>query len=134
MAKYTAKQQKELAANPHTLKVTASRIYFTADFKEKYWISYQNGESGKDILKKYGYNPDYFEDSTVHRLTARIKKQAAAGGFTEGPGRRGHGQTRKPPGCPAMTHEDLEELWVQVQYLTEEVEFLKKLCRADEAN
>lgn len=134
MAKYTAKQQEEIAANPYTLKVTDTRVYFTADFKEKYWLSYQNGESGKEILKKFGYDPNHFDDSTVYRLSARIKAQGIKGEFTEGVGRR----RRKPSGrktqCPDMTAKEMQDLWVQVQYLSQEVELLKRLCRAEKAD
>ena len=34
MREYTAKQIKELKANPYTLKVTKNKLYFTIKFKE----------------------------------------------------------------------------------------------------
>ena len=37
MREYTAKQIKELKANPYTLKVTKNKLYFTIKFKEDFW-------------------------------------------------------------------------------------------------
>lgn len=36
MREYTAKQIKELKANPYTLKVTKNKLYFTIKFKEDF--------------------------------------------------------------------------------------------------
>ena len=41
MKEYTPKQIRELKANPYTLNVTKNKLYFTAKFKEDFWISYQ---------------------------------------------------------------------------------------------
>lgn len=38
MKEYTTKQIKQLSANPYTFKVTKNRIFFTKEFKEKFWI------------------------------------------------------------------------------------------------
>lgn len=131
MSAYTAKQLKEIGANPYTYKVTNSRVYFTAEFKEMYWQSYQNGETGREILKKSGYNPDYFTQSKIDHLTRRIKQQAERGEFSEGI--KQQGRSRKSPECPEMTAENMQKLWAQVQYLDQEVEFLKKLMRAEKS-
>lgn len=36
MKEYTAKEIKRLKANPYTFKVTKSKLYFTAEFKEAF--------------------------------------------------------------------------------------------------
>ncbi len=40
----------ELKANPYTLNVTKNKLYFTAKFKEDFWISYQAGNAPRKIL------------------------------------------------------------------------------------
>ena len=40
MKEYTAKQIKELEKNPYVYKVLKCRIYYTAKFKEDFWVSY----------------------------------------------------------------------------------------------
>ena len=46
MKEYTAKQIKELKANPYTLKVTKNKLYFTIKFKEDFWKLPLNTRSG----------------------------------------------------------------------------------------
>ena len=43
MKEYTEKQKRELRKNPYVLQVTKHKIYYTAKFKEDFWISYQAG-------------------------------------------------------------------------------------------
>ncbi|MFR7520602.1 MAG: HTH domain-containing protein [Mediterraneibacter faecis] len=54
MREYTAKQIKELKANPYTLKVTKNKLYFTIKFKEDFWTSYQAGNALEKSLKILG--------------------------------------------------------------------------------
>ena len=50
MKEYTQKQiKKELKANP-LHNVTKNKLYFTAKFKEDFWISYQAGNAPRKIL------------------------------------------------------------------------------------
>ncbi|MFR7520723.1 MAG: HTH domain-containing protein [Mediterraneibacter faecis] len=65
MREYTAKQIKELKANPYTLKVTKNKLYFTIKFKEDFWTSYQAEMLPRKILKDFGYNPEYFEQKQI---------------------------------------------------------------------
>ena len=54
MKEYTPKQIKELKNNPYTLNVTTHKLYFTAKFKEDFWVSYQAGNAPRKILKDFG--------------------------------------------------------------------------------
>ena len=45
MKEYTAKQIKQLEKNPYVFKVTKHMIYYTAKFKEDFWVSYQAGNT-----------------------------------------------------------------------------------------
>ena len=38
MKEYTEKQKRELRKNPYVLQVTKHKIYYTAKFKEDFWI------------------------------------------------------------------------------------------------
>jgi len=39
MRAFTQEQIKKLKTNPYTFKVTTNKLYFTAKFKEDFWIS-----------------------------------------------------------------------------------------------
>ena len=125
MKEYTPKQIKELKANPYTLNVTKSKLYFTAKFKEDFWISYQAGNAPRKILLDFG-------QKQIDDIVQRIKRQALSGnGFTEGENR----QKRIP--MKATNEEDLsspqsiERMQNELLYLRQEVEFLKKIIIAD---
>ena len=51
MREYTTKEVKQLRANPYTYKVTKNKLYFTAEFKEAFWVGYQAGVAPREILK-----------------------------------------------------------------------------------
>ncbi|QNM02047.1 hypothetical protein DXC11_17560 [Firmicutes bacterium OM08-11AC] len=132
MKEYTPKQIRELKANPYTLNVTKNKLYFTAKFKEDFWISYQAGNAPRKILLDFGYNLEYFGQKQIDDIVQRIKRQALSGnGFTEGENR----QKRIP--MKATNEEDLsspqsiERMQNELLYLRQEVEFLKKIIIAD---
>lgn len=134
MKEYTAKQIKELNANPYTFKATKNKLYFTKRFKEDFWISYQAGNAPRKILKDFGYDLEHFGQKQIDDLVQRIKRQALSGnGFTEGENR----QRRVP--VKAASEEELpspqcmERMQNELLYLRQEVEFLKKIMIADNA-
>ena len=49
MKEYTAKEMK-----PYTFKVTKNKLYFKADFKEKFVIGYLGRECPKKVAGTYG--------------------------------------------------------------------------------
>lgn len=55
MREYTTKEMKEFRANPYTFKVTKNKLYFTAEFKEAFWIGYKTGVSLRKLLEDLGY-------------------------------------------------------------------------------
>ena len=112
--------------------MTKNKLYFTAKFKEDFWISYQAGNARRKILLDFGYNLEYFGQKQIDDIVQRIKHQALSGnGFTEGENR----QKRIP--MKATTEEDLsspqsiERMQNELLYLRQEVEFLKKIIIAD---
>ena len=102
MKEYTAKQIKQLEKNPYVFKVTKHMIYYTAKFKEDFWVSYQAGNTPRKILEDFGFDLSIFRQKQIDSLVQHIKKQALAGeGFSEGANRK-----RRIPPKPT----DIEEL------------------------
>ena len=85
MKEYTSKQIRQLQSNTYTLKVTKCKLYFTAKFKEDFWIRYQAGDAPRKILTDLGYDISLFGQKQIDSLVQRIKQQALSGeGFREG--------------------------------------------------
>ena len=132
MKEYTAKQIKELKANPYTLNVTKNKLYFTAKFKEDFWIRYQAGNAPRKILSDFGYNLDIFEQKQIDSLVQRIKKQALSGkGFTEGENREKRVAMKATDEIDLSSSQSIERMQNELLYLRQEVEFLKKVIIAD---
>ena len=132
MKKYTPKQIKELKNNPYTLNVTTHKLYFTAKFKEDFWVSYQAGNAPRKILKDFGYNLDFFEQKQIDSLTQRIKKQALSGeGFSEGENHEKRTVLKATDERDLSSPQSIERMQNELLYLRQEVEFLKKIIIAD---
>ena len=132
MREYTAKQTKELKANPYTLNVTKNKLYFTIKVKKDFWTSYQAGNAPRKILKDFGYNLDYFEQKQIDSLVQRIKHQALSGnGFTEGENRQKRVSMKATLEDELSSPQSIERMQNELLYLRQEVEFLKKIVVAD---
>ena len=128
MKEYTEKQKRELRKNPYVLQVTKHKIYYTAKFKEDFWISYQAGNTPRKILTDFGFDLNTFGQKQIDSLVQHRKKQALSGdGFTEGTNR----QRRIPRKATAEEElpspQSIERIQNELLYLRQEVEFLKKL-------
>lgn len=132
MKEYTSKQIKELKANPYTLNVTKNKLYFTAKFKEDFWISYQAGSAPRKILLDFGYNLEYFGQKQIDDIVQRIKRQALSGnGFTEGENRQKRISIKATNEEDLSSPQSIERMQNELLYLRQEVEFLKKIIIAD---
>lgn len=131
MREYTAKEMKTLKANPYTFKVTKNRLFFTAEFKEAFWTGYKAGTTPRKLLSDLGYDLEIFGQKQIDSIVQRIKKEAEkAHGFTQGENRSRRADIKD---VPEMSEETMQRLWNEVKYLRQEVEFLKKIVKQDNA-
>ena len=134
MREYTAKEMKQLKANPYTFKVTKNKLYFTAEFKEAFWSAYQAGMAPRKILADFGYDLEMFGQKQIDSIVQSIKRQAESGnGFRQGASRdrRKRDELSIPKGVPVESKEALESILNEVKYLRQEVDFLKKITRTE---
>jgi len=134
MKEYTAKEIKILKANPYTFKVTKNKLYFTTEFKETFWIGYQAGTAPRKLLKDMGYDLDMFGQKQIDSIVQRIKKQAQNGyGFTQGENctRRIKDKIIKTEDISNSLPEITAQIWNEVKYLRQEVEYLKKIVKVE---
>ena len=131
MKEYSTKQIKQLMANSYTLRVTKNKLYFTKEFKRDFWVSYQAGNAPRKILTDFGYDLTCFEQKQIDSIVQRIKKQALSGeGFREGENREKRVRL-KAMEEPEVNSLSIEHLQHELLYLRQEVEFLKKIIKAD---
>lgn len=131
MKEYSTKQIKQLMANPYTLRVTKNKLYFTKEFKRDFWVSYQAGNAPRKILTDFGYDLTCFEQKQIDSIVQRIKKQALSGeGFREGENheKRVRLKAMEEPEGNSLSIEHMQH---ELLYLRQEVEFLKKIIKAD---
>ena len=121
---FTDEQLKLLEKNPYVIKVSKKSITYSEEFKELYWIDYQNGMQPIEIFKKYGFDPYALGSKRRNNFTNRLKKQAVReAGFkdtrTENSGR--------PSIKDLSLEEQLERLEHKNKILQQENDFLKRV-------
>ena len=132
MKEYTLKQIKVLQANPYTFKVTTKKLYFTAQFKEDFWVSYQAGNAPRKIMQDLGYDLSMFTQKQIDSLVQHIKKQALSGnGFSVGENRQRRVPMKATSEEELSSPQSIERMQNELLYLRQEVEFLKKIIIAD---
>lgn len=86
MRTFTEEQIKKLKKNPYTFKLTKNKLYFTAKFKEDFWISYQAASgrtSGHESSTSPGYQVTRDADGNIIRKSGSSDN---SGGFTSNHG------------------------------------------------
>ena len=132
MKEYTEKQIKELKKNPYVFKVTKQKLFYTAYFKEDFWVSYQAGNTPRKILRDFGFDINIFGQKQIDSLVQHIKKQALSGkGFTEGENRQRRVPMKATSEEELSSPQSIERMQNELLYLRQEVEFLKKIIIAD---
>ena len=119
-AKFTTEQQQLLRNNPYTVRVTEDVLNLSKEFKELFYKEYLTGILPRDILEKYGYSADILGKQRIWGISHMIRKQFEKTGEFRDVRNPGSFITLESP------EERIHQLEHQVDYLTQEVEFLKK--------
>lgn len=120
-AKFTSEQQQLLRSNPYTVRVTEDVLNLSKEFKELFYKEYLSGAVPRDILEKYGYPADVLGKQRIWGISHTIRNQFE---------KTGKFRDVRNPGSPIAAEtpeEKICQLEHQVNYLTREVEFLKKI-------
>jgi hypothetical protein len=120
---FTDEQIKLLRENPYTYNVTPNTLYLTKAFKELFYKEYQDGKLPRQILEDHGYPQSVLGANRIWGIASVIKKEAQRpGGFSEGT------VPNKIMTLTETSQEDsIKQLQHEVEYLRQEVEFLKKI-------
>lgn len=118
---FTQEQQQLLRNNPYTARVTADSLSLSKEFKELFYKEYQSGSLPGEILRKYGYPAEVLGNRRIVGISYCIRKQFERNGeFRDA-------RTSRADKLAVSSDEKLKRLEHQVNYLTQEVEFLKKI-------
>ena len=120
-AKFTSEQQQLLRNNPYTVRMTEDVLYLSKEFKELFYKDYLAGAIPRDILEKYGYPQAVLGKQRIWGISHTIRKQFEKTGEFRDVRTQNSSVTAKSP------EEKIRQLEHQVNYLTQEVEFLKKI-------
>lgn len=121
---FTNEEIEMLRNNPYTYAVTPHILSFTKAFKNLFWDEYQTGAIPRQILEQCGYPADVLGKQRIWGIAHTIKKQY----YSEEGLREGSLQRKKPSGDnPVTTEEAVAKLQHEVEYLRQEIEFLKKI-------
>ena len=121
---FTDEQLRLLEENPYVVKASKKSITYSEEFKELYWIDYQNGMQPIEIFKKYGFDPYALGSRRRDNFTNRLKKQAAReDGFKDT-----RSKNRGRPSTKELSLEvQLERLKHKNEVLQQENDFLKRV-------
>lgn len=122
---FTPEEVEMLRGNKYTFAVTPHILSFTKEFKELFWEEYQAGAIPRQILEKYGYPSDVLGKERIWGIAHVIKKQYySPEGLHEGALPKSGTSSDKDA---QTTEERVNKLQGEVEYLRQEIEFLKKI-------
>ena len=121
---FTDEQLRLLEENPYVVKASKKSITYSEEFKELYWIDYQNGMQPIEIFKKYGFDPYALGSRRRDNFTDHLKKQAARkDGFKDTRSKN----SGRPSTKELSLEEQLERLKHKNEILQQENDFLKRV-------
>ena len=126
---FTKEQIDILRQNPYVYSVTGSRLTLTKEFKEIFLTSYKAGELPRTILENHGFDISIIGERRVWSISQHIREEFKKyGEFHEGYGPRSSRSTPSAdPNQPLSERDELKRLQHEVDYLKQEMEFLKKI-------
>lgn len=123
---FTEKQQQLLRQNPYIYSVTDTSISLTKEFKEIFMAAYKTGESPRTILENHGFDISLVGERRIWSISQRIREEYKKyGEFHEG--YRSRNSSPKHPDENLSDIDELQQLRHEVDYLKQEIEFLKKI-------
>ena len=126
---FTKEQIDILRQNPYVYSVTGARLTLTKEFKEIFMTAYQAGELPRSILENHGFDISILGERRVWSISQHIREEFKKyGEFHEGYGPRSSRNTLSVnPNQPLSEKDELKQLRHEVDYLKQEMEFLKKI-------
>ena len=118
MKKIITKEEIEiLRENPYVKGASPNKVSFTSDFKREFLRRYDAGETGRKILHSMSIDPEILGDSRIWAMPWKYREELEQHGVFSDVRRKSEHN---------IETSSVEQLRVEVAYLKQEVEFLKK--------
>lgn len=126
---FTEEQMDALRQNPYVYSVTQDTLALTREFKEIFYTEYQKGILPRNILDQHGFDLNVLGTRRIWGISQHIRTEYAKyGEFHEGyHARRAADISPEGRPQPPTEQEQLKSLQAKVDYLEQEMEFLKKI-------
>jgi hypothetical protein len=128
---FTEPEIEILSASPHVRKVTEKTISYTPEFKALFWEKYEAGNSPPDIFEEAGFDLDILGDSRIFGLLTAIRREKVIAEQTEKIASQGSAATSNKKIIGEINEKEIRKLMHQVAYMSQELEFIKKIMKAD---
>ena len=120
---FTEEQRRKLSENPYVLKVSEKAITYTEEFREQFYIKYNNGMTPTSIMREMGFDVIALGERRISGIAQRIKHMAEKGCFKD---TRADSSGR--PRTKEMTpEEEIAYLKHKIEYQKQQIEALKKI-------
>ena len=120
---FTPQEQLMLRQNPFTEKVTARMLSLTVEFKEIFIQEYNKGKTPKQIFEDHGFDVDVLGGKRIRSMAQHTRDQYEKyGGFSNKPVK----QDKTESGKKHSEKDDIAHIRAEMEYLRQEVDFLKK--------
>jgi transposase-like protein len=117
----------ELRASPYVVGVTERFVYFSAEFKQRFYEEYKSGKKPKRIIADLGLSPDILGKSRIYGLKRHVIEEVKRG--------RGFSDLRNSPfkdkPADVSPEEKISRLEHELAYTRQELEFVKKIVAAN---
>lgn len=128
---FTEEEQQLLRQNPYIFSVTKTKITLTKEFKEIFINACKDGKVPRKILEEHGFDLNILGKRRIWSISYHIKDEYRKyGGFHNGYRLRATSIVGSDENLNAkITNEaaELRQLRHEVDYLKQEMEFLKKI-------
>lgn len=129
--KFTKEEMNHLRANRYVEAVTENMVRFTPEFKRHFYQSLTDGKTAKQILLECGINPSILGDRRVEGISYLIRKQAKRDEGFEDLRQNNYCHPSEETAEQIPLEKRVRQLEHELAYTQQEVEFLKKLQKAD---
>lgn len=127
---FTKEQQQLLRQNPYIYSVTDTRITLTKAFKEIFMTAYNTNTSPRTILEDHGFDISIIDERRIWSISQRIRTEYQKyGEFHESYSTRRTlaNQSDTTDKSVPSDSDKLRQLQHEIDYLKQEMEFLKKI-------
>ena len=124
---FTKEEMAQLRESEYILDVTPKFVYYSAEFKERFYREYQEGKKPRKIIEGMGIDTNILGQTRVNGIKRRVLRDVQIGkGFTEITGE----SYTKHVGRALTPEAKIRRLEHELAYTRQELEFVKKIIAA----